>query len=87
MATRNEQLELIMGKAIAEPAFRQRLLDDPVKAVQEAKIELNPETLTQLKNFKREDLAAIAQDIDARISKCAGSAVAGPDATYNCYIH
>ncbi len=87
MATRNEQLELIMGKAIAEPAFRQRLLDDPVKAVQEAKIELNPETLAQLKNFKREDLATIAQDIDARISKCAGSAVASPDATYNCYIH
>lgn len=84
MATLNEQLELVMGKAIAEPTFRQQLLADPERALKDARLDLSSEALAKVKSLKREDLAAIAQDIDARISKCAGSAAPGVDF---CYIH
>ena len=38
MATQ-EDLRAVAGKAIADPAFRQKLLDDPEAAVKEAGID------------------------------------------------
>jgi len=74
MATQ-EDLRLVAGKAVADPAFRQQLLDDPEAAVRNAGIDLSPEQLDALKNMDKTTLEAGLADLDERLTMaCWGKA-------------
>jgi hypothetical protein len=63
-----EDLRTIAGKALADPAFREKLLADPESAVTEAGIELTPEQMEALKGMDREQLEAGLADLDERLT-------------------
>ena len=65
MATEKEIYELI-GRIVADPAFRASVLEDPEKAVKDAGYDLTEKQLTGL---KATDLKAISADLDDRLSK------------------
>jgi len=74
MATQDD-LRTIAGKAIADPAFREKLLKDPEAAVSEAGIELNPDQMKALKEMDREKLEKGLADLDERLTMaCWGKA-------------
>ncbi len=65
MATQQELNELI-GRTVADPEFRAALIEDPEKAVKAAGYDLTEE---QLAGLKRTDMKALAEGLDARLSK------------------
>ena len=65
MATEKEIHELI-GRAVADPEFRSKLVEDPEKAVQEAGYELTEEQLAAL---KAADMSDLSESLDERLSK------------------
>jgi hypothetical protein len=65
MAAEKELGEMI-GRAIADPEFRARLVEDPEKAIKEAGYELTEEQLAQLKS---RDLESLSTLVDERLSK------------------
>jgi hypothetical protein len=65
MATEKEIYELI-GRIVADPAFRASVLEDPEKTIKEAGFDL---TEKQLEGLKATDLKAISADLDDRLSK------------------
>lgn len=65
MATEKEIYELI-GRIVADPAFRADVLKDPEKATKDAGFDL---TEKQLEGLKATDLKAISADLDDRLSK------------------
>jgi nucleoid-associated protein YejK len=65
MATEKEMYELI-GRMVADPAFRASMVEDPEKAVKEAGYELTEEQMAAL---KERDLKALSADLDERLSK------------------
>ena len=74
MATQ-EDLRAVAGKAVADPAFRQKLLDNPEKAVRDAGIDLSPEQMAALKNMDKEELEKGLADLDERLTMaCWGKA-------------
>lgn len=74
MATQ-EDLRAVAGKAVADPAFRQKLLDNPEAAVREAGIDLSPEQMEALKNMDKEELEKGLADLDERLTMaCWGKA-------------
>ena len=74
MATQ-EDLRAVAGKAIADPAFRQKLLDDPEAAVKEAGIDLSDEQMKALKNMDKAELEKGLTEVDERLTMaCWGKA-------------
>jgi len=74
MATQDD-LRAVAGKAIADPAFRQQLLDDPEAAVKNAGIDLSPEQMDALKNMDKAELEKGLLDLDERLTMaCWGKA-------------
>ena len=74
MATQ-EDLRAVAGKAIADPDFRQKLLDDPEKAVKSAGIELSADQMKALKDMDKAELEKGLLDIDERLTMaCWGKA-------------
>ena len=67
MATQ-EDLRAVAGKALAEPEFRQKLLDDPAAAVKEAGIQLSDEQMKALKEMDRDQFNQGLEEIDARLT-------------------
>ena len=67
MATK-EDLRAVAGKAIADVAFRQKLLDDPEGAVKEAGIDLSDEQIKALKEMDRSELEKGLADLDERLT-------------------
>lgn len=67
MATQ-EDLRTVAGKAVADPAFRQKLLDNPEAAVKEAGIELTTQQMEALKRMDKEQLEKGLTDLDKRLS-------------------
>ena len=65
MATEKEMFELI-GRMMADPAFRASLVENPEKAVKDAGFDLTDE---QMANLKERDLKALNADLDERLSK------------------
>ena len=65
MATEKEIHELI-GRLVADPAFRASMVEDPEKAVKDAGYELTEE---QMAGLKQRDLKALSADLDERLSK------------------
>lgn len=67
MATQ-EDLRVVAAKAIADPAFRQKLLNDPEAAIKEAGIELSPEQMKALNEMDRAELEKGLADLDQRLT-------------------
>jgi hypothetical protein len=74
MATEDD-LRTVAGKAIADPEFRQKLLDNPEAAVKEAGIDLTPEQMEALKNMDKAEMEKGLIDLDSRLTMaCWGKA-------------
>jgi hypothetical protein len=63
-----EVLHAVASKALADPQFRQKLLDDPETALEEAGIELDEEQVKALKEMDREQLEQGLGELDQRLS-------------------
>ncbi|MBL7161170.1 MAG: Franean1_4349 family RiPP [Anaerolineales bacterium] len=63
-----DDLRTIAGKALADPDFRQKLLDDPEAAAAEAGFELSAEQMKTLKDMDKEQLQAGFADLDERLT-------------------
>jgi hypothetical protein len=68
VATEREIQELL-GRALADEAFRAQLVDDPRKAVQEAGYDLTEEQLAALKMI---DTQTLTEALDERLVKRTG---------------
>jgi hypothetical protein len=68
VATEQEVQELL-GRALADEAFRARLLDDPRRAAQDAGYDLTQEQLAALKTI---DTQTLAEALDERLVKRTG---------------
>ena len=66
--TTQDELRTIAGKALADTAFRAKLLADPEAAVKEAGIELTSEQLTALKEMDKEELERGLTELDGRLT-------------------
>ena len=74
MATQ-EDLRAVAGKAIADPDFRQKLLDNPEAAVKEAGIDLTDEQLKALNEMDKAELEKGLVELDQRLTMaCWGKA-------------
>jgi hypothetical protein len=67
MATQVD-LRAVAGKALSDPEFRQKLIDDPEAAVAEAGLELSDEQMKALKEMDREQLEQGLAEIDDRLT-------------------
>jgi hypothetical protein len=67
MATQDD-LRAVAGKALADPEFRQKLVDDPETAVNEAGIELSGEQMKALKEMDKEQFEGALEDLDERLT-------------------
>jgi len=76
-----DELRTIAGKALADPAFREKLIADPEAAVKEAGIELTPEQLEAIKGMDREQLEAGLADLDERLTMGCWSKINAPIAS------
>lgn len=65
MATEKEFYELI-GRVVADSAFRDKVVQDPEAAAQTLGFEL---TTDQLDKLKRADLATLSTELESRASK------------------
>ena len=68
MATEEELVELL-GRALADEAFRARLFDDPQQAARDAGFSLTAEQLAALKAL---DVQTLAEALDERLIKRVG---------------
>jgi len=74
MATQ-EDLRAVAGKALADPEFRQKLINDPEAAVKEAGFTLDPAQLKTLKEMDKKKFEAGLTDLDQRLTMaCWGKA-------------
>ena len=64
MVGNDKELQGLLGRALADEAFRARLLDDPLEAAAEAGYRLTPEQLAELTAI---DLQTIAEGLDERL--------------------
>ncbi|HEY1011762.1 MAG TPA: Franean1_4349 family RiPP [Herpetosiphonaceae bacterium] len=53
-------IQTLVGKAVSDPAFAQRLVDQPEAALREAGIEPTPDMVDALKSIDVESLQALA---------------------------
>jgi Ribosomally synthesized peptide prototyped by Frankia Franean1_4349. len=70
-----DDLRAVAGKALADPEFRQKLLDNPEAAVKEAGFQLSPDQLAALNNMDKAELEKGLVDLDQRLTMaCWGKA-------------
>ena len=67
MATK-EDLRAVAGKALADPEFPQKLLEDPEAAVKEAGIELSDEQIQALKEMDKGRFDEGLAELDERLT-------------------
>jgi hypothetical protein len=67
MATQND-LRAVAGKALADPDFRQKLIDDPEAAVKEAGIALTDGQMEALRQMDREQFERGIGELDQRLT-------------------
>jgi hypothetical protein len=60
-------LERLVGRAILDKAFRQRLLDDPDKAVADAGFKLTPDELDKVRDAARKNAQRGDKQIDEQL--------------------
>ena len=61
-------LEQLIGKAVAEPEFRQQLVEDPEQAIQAAGLDLTEEERAALLSTSREEREEVLQELGERTS-------------------
>lgn len=66
--TSKDELHSIAGKALADPEFRQKLMEDPEAAVKDAGIELTDEQMAALKEMDKDQLEHGLADLDQRLT-------------------
>lgn len=64
-----DAFDRIVKLAIAEPAFRKRLLEDPAAALKERGIELLPEQIERLEAIAKEDSGVVSDELSERLAK------------------
>jgi len=70
-----DDLRTVAGKALADPVFRQKLIEDPEAAVKAAGIDLTPEQMKALKDMDKAELEKGLTDLDSRLTMaCWGKA-------------
>ena len=70
-----DDLRTVAGKALADPGFRQKLMDDPEAAIKDAGITLSPDQMKALKDMDKKQLEAGLTDLDQRLTMaCWGKA-------------
>ena len=67
MATQDD-LRTVAGRAVANPEFRQKLIDDPEAAVKEAGIDLSDEQMKALKEMDKDQFEEGLTEIDERLT-------------------
>jgi hypothetical protein len=78
--TARDDLRAVAGKAIADPAFRQKLLDDPEAAVKEAGLDLTAEQMNALMEMDKAQLQKGLLELDKRLTmSCWGHAAVPPE--------
>jgi hypothetical protein len=75
-----KDLRTVAGKALADPEFRQKLIDDPEAAVKEAGIELTDDQMEALRQMDKEQFEQGIGELDQRLTmSCWGrKSVVGP---------
>lgn len=63
-----DDLRAVAGKAVADPEFRQKLIEDPEAAVKEVGIELTPEQIQALKEMDKEQFELAVSELDERLT-------------------
>jgi len=63
-----KDLRAVAGKAISDPEFRKKLLEDPEAAVKAAGIDLTPEQMKALKDMDKAQLENGLTDLDSRLT-------------------
>jgi hypothetical protein len=61
-------MEQLIGKAVTDADFRQRLVDDPQEAVRSAGIDLSREELQALQGVSREERERVLTELGERVS-------------------
>lgn len=60
-----QDLERLIGKAVLYPEFREKLMADPDKVIEEEGFELTEEQIASLKALDPEAVKAALQEVDA----------------------
>jgi len=63
-----DDLRTVAGKALADLEFRQRLLDDPEAAVNEAGIDLTDDQMKAIKEMDKEQFERGLSELDERLT-------------------
>jgi hypothetical protein len=70
-----ESVERIIGRAVTDADFRQRLIDNAAEACKD--YDLTPDELAALEALDAESVKQFAGTLDSRISKSGGAGFAG----------
>lgn len=79
---KEDDLRAVAGKALADPEFRQKLIDDPQAAVEEVGLELSDEQIKALKEMDKEQLEQGLTDFDERLTMACWGRACGLAACY-----
>jgi hypothetical protein len=63
-----DDLRAVAGKALADEDFRQKLMDDPEAAVNEAGFDLSGEQMKALKEMDKEQFEGALEELDQRLT-------------------
>ena len=64
----SEGLETLIGKVVAEPEFRQQMIDDPQTALRNAGITLSPQEMEAVTSTSREEREQMMTQLADRTS-------------------
>jgi len=78
-------MEQLIGKAIAEPDFRQQVIENPEEAVRNAGIELSAEEMEALTGSSREEREQIMQALAERMSPICLWCTSGSSGGISCF--
>ncbi|MFN2241007.1 MAG: Franean1_4349 family RiPP [Anaerolineae bacterium] len=59
-----QELERLIGRAVLDPGFREKLFTDPEKAIREAGFDLTEEEIAHLKSIDAEKTRALLEEAD-----------------------
>jgi hypothetical protein len=60
-----EDLERLVGRAVLDPKFRERLFADPERAIREEGFDLTPEEVGLVKSVDKQKAETLAEEIGA----------------------
>jgi hypothetical protein len=60
-----ENLERLVGRAVLDPKFRERLFADPERAIREEGFDLTPEEVELVKSVDKQKAETLAEEIGA----------------------